>query len=721
MALSGSFNGTCTGNYPQGYRFWCEWVVNSQSAMNCQSNVTVTFKVQRIDGLIGAWNVDAVNPVNMVINGTTVVNTRVPIDTRNGQVCTLCSYTGTFNHNTTTGALSLSISGGFTLMVTNVSLRSGSISGTASINSVDRSAPSVSASVSNVDVSTAKLSASSNVPCDVWEYTLNNGGSWSRFSTASVTSVSCNLTGLSAYTDYSIKVRARKTSNRVYGTSAAAAFKTQGQSRITSTYPVQIDAESPVITYDVTVYASFSHKIALLAGDTSLIEEYDVTLPVGSTTQQIVLTSAQRGSILSHMAENKTLTASLVLKTYSGSAQIGQSSVANVNLNTSAQNSAPIFTSYTYEDVNSACVAVTGNAQVIVRNQSDLKITVGPVTVKNEASVASYRAVVGKNTYTSATNEITVGAVDLRGNLSVVVTVIDSRGYECSVTQEISVMNYEPPSIVSSQVRRVNEVDATVELSFSGDFTSLSIEGVSKNSIVLAQYRTKQTSAEAWGEWTTITVQQSYGSFSFETENLTSLDADYSFNFEVQVTDEFSSDTEALVLPQGKPLMSFKSKKVGINVPTPQAALDLEGGLRIDGKNFLDYLHPIGSIYMSTNTANPSDLFGGEWEAYAQGRVIVGVGNNGETEYTLGITGGKDIIKNTHNHYTTMSYDGAGLYSNQSSNAPRSRTKNSSNRACTYPDEKGSGITREDSTYDETLTLDVRQPYISCYIWRRIA
>lgn len=134
-----------------------------------------------------------------------------------------------------------------------------------------------------------------------------------------------------------------------------------------------------------------------------------------------------------------------------------------------------------------------------------------------------------------------------------------------------------------------------------------------------------------------------------------------------------------------------------------------------------DAVYPVGSIYMSTNAANPSDLFGGEWEKYAQGRVIVGVGNNGETEYTLGITGGKDIIKNTHNHYTTMSYDGAGLYSNQNSSALRSRTKNSSNRAVTYPDEKGSGLTREDSTYDETLTLDVRQPYISCYIWRRIA
>lgn len=44
-------------------------------------------------------------------------------------------------------------------------------------------------------------------------------------------------------------------------------------------------------------------------------------------------------------------------------------------------------------------------------------------------------------------------------------------------------------------------------------------------------------------------------------------------------------------------------------------------------RNFcLDFVYPVGSIYMTTNSQNPSTLFGGEWVAWGQGRVPVGAG-----------------------------------------------------------------------------------------------
>ena len=60
---------------------------------------------------------------------------------------------------------------------------------------------------------------------------------------------------------------------------------------------------------------------------------------------------------------------------------------------------------------------------------------------------------------------------------------------------------------------------------------------------------------------------------------------------------------------------------------------------------FLNKTYPVGSIYISTSSTNPSSLFGGTWTSYGAGRTLVGVGSNGETNYTsAGLTGGNEKI-----------------------------------------------------------------------------
>lgn len=55
--------------------------------------------------------------------------------------------------------------------------------------------------------------------------------------------------------------------------------------------------------------------------------------------------------------------------------------------------------------------------------------------------------------------------------------------------------------------------------------------------------------------------------------------------------------------------------------------------------SIVNLLYPIGSIYMTTNTVEPSELFGGEWEPFAQGRTIIGAGTS-DKEFVAGTTGG---------------------------------------------------------------------------------
>lgn len=57
----------------------------------------------------------------------------------------------------------------------------------------------------------------------------------------------------------------------------------------------------------------------------------------------------------------------------------------------------------------------------------------------------------------------------------------------------------------------------------------------------------------------------------------------------------------------------------------------------IGGGDIINQIYPVGHIYITNSAINPGILFPGtEWEQVAEGRAIVGVGDNGQTEWTLG-------------------------------------------------------------------------------------
>lgn len=81
------------------------------------------------------------------------------------------------------------------------------------------------------------------------------------------------------------------------------------------------------------------------------------------------------------------------------------------------------------------------------------------------------------------------------------------------------------------------------------------------------------------------------------------------------------------------------------------------GGVSYDLKDYrlpsiVDAIYPVGSIYMSVNSANPSTLFGGTWEQI-EDKFLLAAGQN----YTAGDTGGEATHTltaaelPTHTHY----------------------------------------------------------------------
>jgi len=138
-------------------------------------------------------------------------------------------------------------------------------------------------------------------------------------------------------------------------------------------------------------------------------------------------------------------------------------------------------------------------------------------------------------------------------------------------------------------------------------------------------------------------------------------------------------------------LTNVTGLQAALNAKTTQAAVLLAA-------------YPIGSIYTSVNATNPSSLFGGNWEAFGEGRMLLGAGGG----YTAGDTDGSATHTLTisempaHSHtYTLENTRGAGSLGAGNGDSSFS-TPNTST--------VGSGAAHNNMP-----------PYIVVYIWKRIA
>lgn len=122
-------------------------------------------------------------------------------------------------------------------------------------------------------------------------------------------------------------------------------------------------------------------------------------------------------------------------------------------------------------------------------------------------------------------------------------------------------------------------------------------------------------------------------------------------------------------------------------------------------------LYPIGSIYISVVNTNPKEYFGGTWQSFGSGQVLVGV-DTSQTEFnTVMKTGGEKTHKlivdeiPSHRHRVT-SYKGNGSTYDG------------------YNARMGNGVW-ESNIYTTNIGGDKAhnnlQPYITVYMWRRVA
>lgn len=458
------------------------------------------------------------------------------------------------------------------------------------LTAIDRTAPTVSLTVSAITASGFTLSATSSATADIWQYSTDNGSSWTQFSTTAGTSASKAVTGLSPNTSYNVKVRARKKSNQVYGTSSATAVKTLGGAVVNSVTAVTADAATVSIKINVTVYeASYTNTLVLKNGSTAYLTISGLSWSKGTADRTVTLTAAQRTTLLTAMSTIKSFTGTFAVSSYSGSTQIGSTSSKTATVSTSATNSSPTMGTFTFKDSKSATVTITGNDQYLIQGQSTLEVTPSAATAKNNATIVQYAATCNGVTVTNTTGAaLTVGAVAKSGNVTVTVTATDSRGYTVSQSKTVTVIAYAIPKVSSISLRRTNDIEAEMQLTFSGSISPITISSTQKNALLYVRYRYKKTSASSYGSYVSIlsSVTASGSSFSFKNLSLVDLDSGSSYDFHLQIRDKLNGSGSLdlyYVVPQGTPLVALRKQKVGINTPSPEVALHVVGDAKVSG------------------------------------------------------------------------------------------------------------------------------------------
>jgi hypothetical protein len=303
----------------------------------------------------------------------------------------------------------------------------------------------------------------------------------------------------------------------------------------------------------------FTHTVVLKMGS------YSYTIGTGVTDNISLDTDKIASSLYAQMPNSNAMTGEIVVTTYSGSMVIGTSSCAII---AHVVNSNPTLDA-SYEDSNSATVAITGDNQYIIRNNSTLKISVSNAQALNSATMKTLTAVVNGNAYTGtlngSTGVINVGVVNVSYDTEVTVKIVDSRGNVGQKKITVLVYDWSLPSAIIKLNRKSNYYSESV-LNVNANYASIG----GKNTVAI-RYRTKKVSDSSYGSYATI---QNNTDTNFTADN------EYEWNVQVEVSDRIGKTTYNLILPKGIPVayVDIKKYSFGVNCfPKHDKSLEVNG------------------------------------------------------------------------------------------------------------------------------------------------
>ena len=461
---------------------------------------------------------------------------------------------------------------------------------------------------------------------------------------------------------------------------------------------------------------------------------------------------------LPYMPTNaRSNTLSIVCQTYKDGTYYGQSSttctvsipdtptyqpvIGSTSLTVGEPSPTNWFNNKPWKTKSTAVVSWSGITAQQGATQASWTLTGDSVLHSGDATYAAQGAIVTSIFATAGTKTFTL-------------TVTDSRGQSSSASVTLYVADYNLPTITDYSCFRCDPTTLAPDpTSVTGgarmDYSAFNTaDGNSITAATISIYQNGDYQPMHTGIAQPNTVY-SYGS----TTAGTALDQGTRYSVRFSVTDALNGtttvdsiiDTAYVFMRWDKTLNSFGfgSYPLASNGQN-QVYMNPSWNLYAHGREILDLIHPVGSIYISVNNINPSTIFGGTW-VQIEDTFLLACG----TTYTPGATGGEaehtlntdEMPVHRHNPYGSNDHDRgnwrfatirdiantSGKLAFDSGNAIYGFGSNSQwgdlqLREYTAP--AGGQLTVDENghvTAHTTLPHNNMPPYLAVYMWKRTA
>ena len=607
MALSGTFY----TNVGSGWRLQLEWSA-TQSVTNNTSTITARLYWMSLGS---SYNVisSATKSGSVTINGASSSFSGAGLANLSGnQKKLIKTYTNTVTHNAD-GTKSVPISAYFDAKVTlsGVYYNRVSVSGTATLNTIPRKSTMTSSrdwtAGSNRTITISRASSAFRHEAHI--AVQNRSGSWIGIKkvdfNTSQTSMSTNFTvaenkkifeaiGGRASAPVLMNLRTYSGSTYLGYNSYYGNVYIPTTSTVSITNPTGVSAQSGQgsstvwidqnIGISITRYNSrFTHRLQFKDGNSGSVIH---TINGVGTSTSWTPTADQQTRLYNKIPNSIELDGQIDVTTYYEGVQVGSTYGRNINYR--VRNSEPIFSStqISYEDINAATLAITGNNQYIIQSKSTLRTRViSAATARNGASIAGYRIYVGGATaYQTAIGYNTVGAISASTNTTLTVAAVDSRGLETRVSKTVLVLPYKNPA-TNFVVDRLGGFEEDTVVKLNGSISPLNVGGVNKNAIVSAQYQYKEQGSSSYTTLADFNVNTSLPNYTAEDVTLI-LDNQKAWDVRVVVTDKLGTTSVIKGVPVGQPIFFIDAdkKSIGVNrFPTTLNAFEVDGVAIVGG------------------------------------------------------------------------------------------------------------------------------------------